>query len=592
MTMEARGTAFGWSHTVVTDLPGGNLRYEITYRLRKGADKTTEVEVNGSWVVDRELRPISFTIERRDDQKQERSEGLRNGAVMTLTTREHNGRERRRTIRIRDVYFDCVVEDLIYRRKEQRRFRVRTIDSNTLRFGTLRVQIGNTLANAFEATVRDGKESTVYRFARDGQVLEILLPVAGIRGRLSTAEEARKARTTINQAFLAEIRSRNPFPNPFNLVSGRVRVHWIRTKPSKLILVDNRQTIIRTRRSPVGYEAVLDLGAAPPLSASSSGRRPQGAFLANDRHVQPGNPAIRNKASEIVGTLKDNVEIVRTLLTWVRNYIHFENREDIWTGPQILESRTGRCAEYAVLFASLARAAGIPTRMAIGVAYHDGLWGGHMWNEVWLGKWVAVDATRADRVTGPTYVKFKDDATVDGVMHVRSVMSGMSIDVLEYLEDRPNPKLKTGIDGSIYVNSSFHCRIAAPAGSWVLEESRQDNGSPLLVLKPAQGGEVFSLSLTGIPSELNAAAVLDLHLKALASSAPKMSVIGRGELKIAGRTALRATVAQPTEDAIPQTWNYAVLVERNSAYIFSWKGGDGAQDKASCRILTSFDLLP
>jgi transglutaminase-like putative cysteine protease len=69
-----------------------------------------------------------------------------------------------------------------------------------------------------------------------------------------------------------------------------------------------------------------------------------------------------------------------------------------------------------VLYAALARAAGLPTRMVAGVVYMPGDGGTpaafyyHAWNEVWLGAWIAVD---------PTFGQFPADAT-----HVELVEGG------------------------------------------------------------------------------------------------------------------------------------------------------------------------
>ncbi len=583
MTIETRGTVFGWSHTVVTEISDGNLRYDTAYRVRAGTGKVSEIESAGSWVVDSRLRPVSFTSEFREDTRETRSEGRRSGDAMVVSALDHDGRRRRRTIRLRDLYFECVVNDLILRRHAEERFDLRTMDPDTLRVATSRVEIAKSPAGEIEATIWDGKEATVHRIAHDGRVLEILLPAAGIGFYSSTAEEARKPGATLSQAFIGEIRSRNPFPNPFNLISGRVRVHWVRTKPRELVLHDNRQTVVRVGRTSYGYEAVLDLGAPHPLTPLA-GPGPKTVLLADERYVQPTHPAIRKKAAEIVGGLKDPAKSVRKLLEWVSGFIEYKLRDAIWTGPQLLEHPAGRCADYAVLFASLARAAGIPTRMVLGVAYHDGLWGGHMWNEVWLGKWVPVDPTAGDLVTGPGYIKFKDDATVEGVMRAGPAIAGMTIDIVGYREEGFNPALKTGVEGSTYVNASYHCRISAPDGSWALEESRRSNGAPLLLLKPGQGGEAVTLSLNGVPPRTEATGVLDLLVKQLAAADPKTQVIGRDELKIAGRTALRATVQQP--DGV---WNHSVLVDRNAAYIFAWRND---QDETVRRILASFELLP
>ena len=60
---------------------------------------------------------------------------------------------------------------------------------------------------------------------------------------------------------------------------------------------------------------------------------------------------------------------------------------------EVVRNRRGTCVAYAVLLAALERAAGLPSRVVMGFAYANGIWGGHAWTEAYLdGRWVALDA--------------------------------------------------------------------------------------------------------------------------------------------------------------------------------------------------------
>ncbi|MCP4679870.1 MAG: hypothetical protein GY854_31130 [Deltaproteobacteria bacterium] len=58
-----------------------------------------------------------------------------------------------------------------------------------------------------------------------------------------------------------------------------------------------------------------------------------------------------------------------------------------------LERGAGDCTEHAVLFASIMRAAKIPTRLVAGMQLtRGGMWGYHMWNSYWNGiTWKSID---------------------------------------------------------------------------------------------------------------------------------------------------------------------------------------------------------
>jgi transglutaminase-like putative cysteine protease len=80
------------------------------------------------------------------------------------------------------------------------------------------------------------------------------------------------------------------------------------------------------------------------------------------------------------------------------------------TALGVLERQKGDCNEHAVLFTALARAAGLPARIAAGVVYLNGAFYYHAWSEVWLGQWVSMD---------PVLHQFPADAT-----HVKLVQGG------------------------------------------------------------------------------------------------------------------------------------------------------------------------
>ena len=74
-----------------------------------------------------------------------------------------------------------------------------------------------------------------------------------------------------------------------------------------------------------------------------------------------------------------------------------------------MEHWDGVCREYATLFAALARAAGIPTRLCGGVVYKEGELRYHAWNECRVtddpGGWIPFDATADGDFVDATHVK-------------------------------------------------------------------------------------------------------------------------------------------------------------------------------------------
>ena len=81
----------------------------------------------------------------------------------------------------------------------------------------------------------------------------------------------------------------------------------------------------------------------------------------------------------------------------------------------LIDRRRGDCKSYALLFTTLARANGVPSREVAGLLYvgDDGkAFGGHAWNEVVLdGFWVPVDASLDETEVNATHLCFGTDKT-------------------------------------------------------------------------------------------------------------------------------------------------------------------------------------
>ena len=84
---------------------------------------------------------------------------------------------------------------------------------------------------------------------------------------------------------------------------------------------------------------------------------------------------------------------------------------------EVLRTKIGDCNEHTALYVAMARALGIPTRIAVGLVHMRGAFYYHAWPEVYIaegdgrGLWLPVD---------PTLNQFPADAT-----HVRLARGGL-----------------------------------------------------------------------------------------------------------------------------------------------------------------------
>ena len=117
-------------------------------------------------------------------------------------------------------------------------------------------------------------------------------------------------------------------------------------------------------------------------------------FLKPSVYIQCENAQIIAKAKEIVGGEKDAKKIVAKLVTGVYKMLEKTPTASLPSAIDVLKTKEGDCNEHAVLFAALARAQGIPTKIYVGlVSLQGSAYFYHAWCAVWLGKWVPVDPT-------------------------------------------------------------------------------------------------------------------------------------------------------------------------------------------------------
>ncbi|MBP7550762.1 MAG: transglutaminase domain-containing protein [Gemmatimonadaceae bacterium] len=136
------------------------------------------------------------------------------------------------------------------------------------------------------------------------------------------------------------------------------------------------------------------------------------AELASEPLLQANDPAIVALALRIAGNERDPRVVAERINRWVHDSLAKEITLSIPNAVQVLRSRRGDCNEHTQLFTALARAVGIPTRIATGLAYVNGKFYYHAWPEIRLRDWVAVD---------PTFGQFPADAA-----HLRFVRGGLT----------------------------------------------------------------------------------------------------------------------------------------------------------------------
>jgi hypothetical protein len=158
----------------------------------------------------------------------------------------------------------------------------------------------------------------------------------------------------------------------------------------------------RCRREGERLECRIDrrAPASPTTVDPAPWLRPTVAAPSNERRfVELARAATQGAA--------DAESRIARLLAWIDANIAKE-AVDAFSAADVLRERRAECQGHAYLFAALARALGLPTRVVNGVVYspeHGGFLY-HTWNEVWLERagWRPVDATFGQAHADATHV--------------------------------------------------------------------------------------------------------------------------------------------------------------------------------------------
>jgi hypothetical protein len=154
--------------------------------------------------------------------------------------------------------------------------------------------------------------------------------------------------------------------------------------------------------------------------------------------IQSDNPKIIAAARKAAGDLTDPWQVAVALERAVGTLITKPDYSQAFaSAAEVIESGTGDCTEHAVLLAALARARGIPARVALGLVYGDGKFLYHAWTEVFIdGQWTGLDGTRGRGGIDAAYLKLghsnlQGASALAALLPVAQVAGRLKIEIVE-----------------------------------------------------------------------------------------------------------------------------------------------------------------
>jgi transglutaminase-like putative cysteine protease len=165
-------------------------------------------------------------------------------------------------------------------------------------------------------------------------------------------------------------------------------------------------------------------------------------YLAPEPYLESDDPAIVAEAERALQRITGTRERAERLVRHVNGLIEKKPTVSLPSAREVLRTKVGDCNEHTALYVALARASGIPSRIAAGLTFVHGAFYYHAWPEVYLdegsgrGYWLPVDPTLNQFPADATHVRLARGG-LDKQTVILPLLGRMRIEVLD-LELAPN----------------------------------------------------------------------------------------------------------------------------------------------------------
>ncbi len=221
----------------------------------------------------------------------------------------------------------------------------------------------------------------------------------------------KRSEEKIDLAESSVIRPDKPIPNPSTLSRLVLSV-----RGADLSRVPSGDNQVATKTD---YGWKVDVNPVK-LSQTKGGsiaeaRKEKPDWVKPDTYIPSNSPAFKELSKSIVNQRTG----ARDAAFAIQRYVHAQMKPNAGIGvlrdaTEVLKTKEGVCRDYAILTATLMRAAGIPARLASGIVSPDGTFYYHAWVEIWDGgQWIGIDSTLPAQQLSAVHVKLAQGTVED-----------------------------------------------------------------------------------------------------------------------------------------------------------------------------------
>lgn len=310
------------------------------------------------------------------------------------------------------------------------------IENTVLALGESGVEVRGLYARADRYEIRNVAATTTLFLGKNGNLVKLEGPL-----NMVMLPETKEAAMDMSKATRADLAFGNALkPNkPINRVESTSSVSLkiegvdLSSLPSddyqKLTKINEKNWTLKVHpESALPAKRTQIEKSALPISKLATA---QAAWLKPSLHIPSNESRFKDLAKQIVGGETNSYRAAQKINVFVQSQMTTDAGIGVLRNAnEVLDSKSGVCRDYAILTATLMRAAGIPTRLVSGLIYDNGQYYYHAWVDAFTGtKWVPFDSTRANLAMNASRIKL-NQGNVEQAFTFK-VMTGAKIQVLE-----------------------------------------------------------------------------------------------------------------------------------------------------------------
>lgn len=155
-------------------------------------------------------------------------------------------------------------------------------------------------------------------------------------------------------------------------------------------------------------------------------------YLLSDEWIKSEDEALKRTAQIYARSYNhDALSLGRYLISYLFNLFTTQPEFIIRDSGYLVNYRYGDFIERSLMYATYARAGGLPTRLVGGLVYRNGYFFFHVWPEIWLKSWLPVD---------PSMYQFPADVThiplvtgkIEEILALSRRLEGLSIKIISF----------------------------------------------------------------------------------------------------------------------------------------------------------------